>query len=478
MSAFFCCCFFVWRQDFLAWRATAPLYDYDEATYAKVTVDTLASGNIVDLTLSGHPWFDKPPLYFWLAMASVKLFGTKEFAFRLPNLLATIVCLFLTYLITKRLTGDLISAGVAFLILMFTPPFYMFAEEARLDSGVLMCILAIVYFWIRGLRKEQFLLWLFPLAAIGFLFKSVIVLLSVPILLIFSACYWQWAWLKNKHLWLGGAASLLIVAPWHIWETMRFGTPFWNDYLVKNVFQRSTSTITGTFSYADYVQALFKYNFWWTWALLGSIAVYIGVCFRPEGRIGSASYRHMLAPLCSALFMLGLFSIAHTHLIPYMMPIFPFVALFIGMLFSNLTSRNGFYPYLALFLATSLIATGICYFYSPLFTVPFPTVPDEAAVGKAYRSLHTQIPLYAIGPHNLETINYYAGTQTTYRAPSLSPDALIRGPFYAVMPTEDLPIIFYRDANNDWKCKYGDMTIVYMGPMLMLVYSAGDFPQL
>lgn len=463
---------------FYSLHITTPLYDYDEATYAKVTIDTLASGNVFDLKLSGQPWFEKPPLYFWLSMGAVKVLGEKEFAFRLPGIIASILCLFLIYLITKELTGDVLGAGVAFLALLFTPLFYIFAVQGQLDSSVIMCMLAIVYFWIRGQSAEKYYLWLFPIAAVGFLYKSVIIFLAAPVLLIFSACYSQWSWLKNRYLWFGIIPSLFLIVPWHLTETIRYGASFWQTYIVWNVFQRATSRITGTSGYGDYVTGVFNSSPLWAWILLALVAIYIGMYMRTRGRAESMQYRHMLAPLCAALFILGFFSIMRTHLPFYIMPIFPFLALFIGMLFHDLTRRHGLFPYIASFLVSGLIALGVFYFSTPQFHVPNRLVPDEAAAGIIYRAQQQRAPLYAIGWPNLETLNYYAGTRTAYREPELTPEALIRGPFYAVMATANLPIIFYKDANNTWKCKYGDLTILYQGPELMLVYSSGDYPQL
>lgn len=463
---------------FFSLHITTPLYDYDEATYAKVVVDTLASGNIFDLTLSGHAWFEKPPLYMWLSMGAVKIFSAKEFAFRLPGIMASIVCLFLIYFITKKLTGDVLSATISFLVLLFTPLFYSFAAQGQLDSSVLMCILAVVYFYIRGQSTEKYLFWIFPMVAIGFLYKSVITFLSIPILITFSVCYWQWSWLKNKFLWLGSIISLIIIIPWHLLETLRFGMTFWNNYIGRQVLQRATSTITGTSGYGDYVNGLFTSSPLWGWVLLALIAIYIGVYIRTKSEVRSISYRHMLAPLCSAFFILGLFSIARTHLPFYIMPIFPFIALFIGMLFHNLTSEENVLSYWALILVSCLIAIGIYYFWTPSFSVPFWGVTDEAVAGKMYRTQPEQLPLYAIGWPNLETLNYYADTKTIYREPELTPEALINGPFYAVMASSNLPIIFYKDINNTWKCRYGDLEILYYGPKLMLVYSSGNYPQL
>ena len=168
---------------FLSLQIARPLTDYDEATYAKVVVNTLHSGHFASLMLSGHPWFEKPPFFLWLMMGSMKIFGEHEFAFRLPAILLTLLCIWLVYLITKKLTDDVLTAVIAALVFLFSPGFYYYAREARLDSGVLAAILAALYVWLKAREQEELLLWIFPLLAIGFMFKSVIVFnadVSIP----------------------------------------------------------------------------------------------------------------------------------------------------------------------------------------------------------------------------------------------------------------------------------------------------------
>ena len=66
----------------------------DEPRYAWIARDMAESGDWVTPRLYGKPWFEKPPLYYWGAALSFKLFGVSEAAARLPSavcaLLATL----------------------------------------------------------------------------------------------------------------------------------------------------------------------------------------------------------------------------------------------------------------------------------------------------------------------------------------------------------------------------------------------------
>lgn len=79
-----------------------PLVDYDEATYAKVIVDTIKTGDISTFVLSGRDWFEKPPLYLWIVIGLIKVLGTGEFVFRIPSILFSVLSIWVVYLLVRE----------------------------------------------------------------------------------------------------------------------------------------------------------------------------------------------------------------------------------------------------------------------------------------------------------------------------------------------------------------------------------------
>jgi 4-amino-4-deoxy-L-arabinose transferase-like glycosyltransferase len=73
----------VWIEPPGSW-----LGEPDEARYAEVPREMLASGDFVTPRLNGVPYFEKPPLLYWANAASFSLFGTTPWAARLPTRLA------------------------------------------------------------------------------------------------------------------------------------------------------------------------------------------------------------------------------------------------------------------------------------------------------------------------------------------------------------------------------------------------------
>src|SRR5215468_482238 len=63
----------------------------DEPRYVWIARDMAETGDWVTPRLYGKPWFEKPPLYYWMAGASFKLFGVSERAARLPSALSALL---------------------------------------------------------------------------------------------------------------------------------------------------------------------------------------------------------------------------------------------------------------------------------------------------------------------------------------------------------------------------------------------------
>ena len=127
----------------------------DELTI-EVSFRMAKTNNFSTPIFRGQVLLEKPPLYFWSAMASVGIFGINEFALRLPSVLFGLLSLWLIWHITKNLTNSKV-ATIAFLVLLFSAPFYYFSREVRLDSGVVMAMLLTLFVYAKGLQNKKYL---------------------------------------------------------------------------------------------------------------------------------------------------------------------------------------------------------------------------------------------------------------------------------------------------------------------------------
>src|SRR5258706_7834403 len=60
-----------------------PLVGPDEPRYAEIAREMLARHDLITPRLGGLPWFEKPPLLYWLMVAGYRIFGVNEYAARL-----------------------------------------------------------------------------------------------------------------------------------------------------------------------------------------------------------------------------------------------------------------------------------------------------------------------------------------------------------------------------------------------------------
>lgn len=445
-----------------------PFTDFDEATYADVIMDTLQSGNVLTLYKSGQPWFEKPPLYFWVGMLSVKVFGENEFAMRLPSILFSLITLLFTYLIVRKLSGDVFSSIIAFLILLFSPLFFYFSREVRLDSGVVMSIMISLYLIIAGWDKKSFLLLAFPFIAIGFLFKSVISFFSIPIIFIFCLIYKKWDWIKSKYLWFGFLISLCLLLPWHILQSMKFGQSFWNDYIGYHVITRGFEGIGGTGKIEgarfDYLLSLWNYSQPIIFIFLILLVIFSIKAYLSHKKID----KYILTSLFSSVFLFISFSFFKTHIITYLLPIFPFLAISISGMLNDISSSKKEGIKIALYIVLILLFIREYNNFEQYTTFPYHIEQKEAA--KIYSEKSRGLSsLYVLQWPVHEAIRYYSNGNPSFINFSKDKDIDLQGPFFLLLNNAYIP--YFRDSSGEILPEYKNMDVHFDGKYMMLLYS-------
>ena len=88
---------------FLPFNGLIHLFDWDEINFAESAREMLVSGNYNTVSINFVPFWEKPPLFIWMQVISMKFFGINEFAARFPNAICGVVTLLLLFEIGKRL---------------------------------------------------------------------------------------------------------------------------------------------------------------------------------------------------------------------------------------------------------------------------------------------------------------------------------------------------------------------------------------
>ncbi|MEO6838455.1 MAG: glycosyltransferase family 39 protein [Ginsengibacter sp.] len=87
---------------FIPFLGRVHLFDWDEINFAESAREMIVTGNYHRVQINFQPFWEKPPLFFWLQVGAMKLFGINEFAARFPNAIFGIITLVTLFLIGRK----------------------------------------------------------------------------------------------------------------------------------------------------------------------------------------------------------------------------------------------------------------------------------------------------------------------------------------------------------------------------------------
>jgi 4-amino-4-deoxy-L-arabinose transferase-like glycosyltransferase len=438
------------------------LMDFDEATYARVIHESLTNKIFLSFTLGGVPWFEKPPFYFWLAGGGATILGENEFAMRLPSAALLVGLVLLVWFIVFELTKNKRSAFLSSAVLLSTAFFVFAGRQVRLDIPVTFAIFFSFYSFIRGIKNPKWFWGLGAGLAAGILFKSVIGLLPLPIIFIFALIYKEWGWLREKFFWASFAAAFIIIFPWHLYEFIKFGGQFWDSYFFTHILGRVSDNLVFGESTPKFYQLGQLFVVSQPWFL---IFAFLGAGFILKYRSKIFQHKFEFFTLAAALFVLIIFHIPRTILLYYFIPMFPFVAMFVGSIFKKLLEWR---PNLCAVLISLIFILGFANTFLTIFLdqdrdfflQPLPKMSrymlseEERVVGEKIKG--SDIPFYSYKWKFFPTIIYYSNAKEIFIADN---GGKIAPPFFLLVPrplfkdTKSLPFKNL-DGELDWDLLY------------------------
>ncbi|HUW51788.1 MAG TPA: glycosyltransferase family 39 protein [Sulfuricella sp.] len=370
----------------------------DEGRYAEIPREMVASGDWLTPRLNNIKYFEKPALQYWATAGAYELFGEHHWTARLWGALTGFLGIAMTYFAGRRLWGA--DAGLyAAAVLASSLLYVLIGHINTLDMGVT---------FFMGLSMAGFLLaqradanagenrrWMHVVwagLAFSVLSKGLIgLVLPGAALVLYTLIQRDWALWKRLHMVNGLALFLLISAPWFI--AVSIANPeFFHFFFIHEHFERFLTKVHH------------RYQPWWSFIpiLLLGILPWITVMFdalarawngdsaeqnplpRPlplagEGAevslrdIHSKTFRPQRFLLIWSGFIFLFFSISDSKLPSYILPIFPALALLIGVRLTKISARTLFWM-----MAPIAVLAGIAFLLSP-FAVTFASkeVPVE-----------------------------------------------------------------------------------------------------
>ncbi len=91
---------------FFPFLGNVALFDWDEVNFAEIAREMIVTKDYLNVQINYQPFWEKPPLFIWMQVLSMKLFGINEFAARFPNAICGIVTLMVIFSIGKKIYNE------------------------------------------------------------------------------------------------------------------------------------------------------------------------------------------------------------------------------------------------------------------------------------------------------------------------------------------------------------------------------------
>jgi 4-amino-4-deoxy-L-arabinose transferase-like glycosyltransferase len=310
-------------------RFKSPLLEPEDAHYAEIAREMAQADSWIVPLYGGQPFYEKPPLFFWLLRIAYAGFGVHDWAARLIPCLAGLGTILVTFWWGKKVAG--LRAGLAAaLILCFSPRFLHQTRMITMDGLLGLCILSALALGQQAIQtgRLQWSCWLLSAAAcgLGLLTKGpvTLALVAVPLLAYQAldrrtARPGRWSW--PAYL----ATAIGLAAPWFVsfaWRHPIFLREyFWTHHVLIRYVQPIHQEPSWYFLPVMFLGLL-------PWTLLVPALIKLLLRRSAPGR-GKRSAELGFWLLC-CLWCVLFFSVADCKRIGYIVPAMPPLALALG----------------------------------------------------------------------------------------------------------------------------------------------------
>jgi 4-amino-4-deoxy-L-arabinose transferase-like glycosyltransferase len=319
-----------WRLGYLS------LLDPDEAHYAALTREMIATRQWLVPILDGAPLIDKPVLYHWLQAAAVSLFGENEFALRLPSACAAIMLFWTVWWAGRTLAGAPLGRTAA-LMAATAPLSFALASVGVFDMVYTAFLFGAVAALIVSSITEQV-----RLQVVGWVALAFAVMVKGPVAMVLVVLFGLVLWanpatrpLARRLRWARGFLIVAVLAaPWFVYMATAYREQFVRDYLLAGNLWYFTRPEVFSHRRSNawfYVRTYLGAGFPWSLLAAGT-------------GIDALWSRRQLPAAAQALWLwvlvvIGFFSIAGFKLDTYIFPAIPATCL-IGAMASSRTSGS------------------------------------------------------------------------------------------------------------------------------------------
>ncbi len=375
-----------------------PLFVPDEGRYAEIAREMISSKEYLIPHLNGILYFEKPILFYWLSSLAFKIGGVKIWAIRSVNaLLALLGCLF-TYLTGYQLY-DRKTGLTAALVLGTSLLYFIMAHMVALDLALTVFLAGSLYAFLVGALMPLSYRRRLCFYASGV--SAALAVLTKGLVGILFPCLIIGAWLllrrmakptpmqdhrfrlSSFYLPTTLLIFLLIALPWHVIVQHQHPEFFHFYFIEQHILRYTDSSIGHDEPIWFFIPCLLVGFLPWTW-------------FLPKAFYQKQSEVSLFFTLWVIIVFL-FFSFSKSKLIPYILPLYPALALLVAPIVARLSLRT----MSILMTATGIALLGLVVYLPRLDTrtiLPLATVlnahlkPQDEVI--TYNQYYQDLPFY------------------------------------------------------------------------------------
>ncbi len=129
------------------------LFDWDEINFAESAREMIVSGDYLSVQIDFKDFWEKPPLFIWMQVLSMKMFGVNEFAARIPNALVGIITLLVLFHVGRKWVTEKFAFIWALIYGISFLPFVYF-KSGIIDPWFNLFIFLGIYYFLMFYQRE------------------------------------------------------------------------------------------------------------------------------------------------------------------------------------------------------------------------------------------------------------------------------------------------------------------------------------
>lgn len=227
----------------------SQLFDWDEINFAECAREMIATGDYTTVRINYEPFWEKPPLFIWMQVLSMKAFGINEFAARFPNAMCGIVTLLVIWNLGRKMVDRQFAALWALVYAgSLLPQFYFHSGiiDPWFNLFIFLGIYQFVLYTNRFPAPGAATIWDRQILYSA-LFIGLAVLTKGPVaLLVFGLCFLVFRLISRKavmswpHFVLYAAVVAVVAGSWFVALAMTGGSHLVLEFLIYQVRLFST----------------------------------------------------------------------------------------------------------------------------------------------------------------------------------------------------------------------------------------------